>query len=289
MDDDRLSLAECVTLACCWEAAAPKLGNVSRAADFSDTTLYDFLASATVMARPLASAKVVGVGAAIYQAVRAFRAVAGRNTHLGTTLLLGPLCAVDADSVTPESVSVVLRHLTADDSRHVYAAIKLAHPGGLGQSDRHDVSGPPPDDLIEAMGQAADHDRVARQYRDQFVDLFDEVVPRLTSHIGSWDLARGIVLTQLELLSLWPDSLIARKLGNDFANQVSARAAGVLQQGRFGDPPFDLAMADLDFWLRSDGNQRNPGTTADLIAAGLFIALRNATLPGAIDARTIRR
>ena len=35
-----------------------------------------------------------------------------------------------------------------------------------------------------------------------------------------------------------------------------------------------MALADLDFWLRSDGHRRNPGTTADLIAAGLFAALR---------------
>ncbi len=33
---------------------------------------------------------------------------------------------------------------------------------------------------------------------------------------------------------------------------------------------YDEALADLDFWLRADGHQRIPGTTADLIAAGLF-------------------
>ncbi|MFC1759755.1 triphosphoribosyl-dephospho-CoA synthase [Planctomycetota bacterium] len=40
-----------------------------------------------------------------------------------------------------------------------------------------------------------------------------------------------------------------------------------------GSETYNAALADLDFWLRSDGNRRNPGTTADLIAAGLFVAL----------------
>jgi triphosphoribosyl-dephospho-CoA synthase len=38
------------------------------------------------------------------------------------------------------------------------------------------------------------------------------------------------------------------------------------------------ALAELDFWLRTDGHRRNPGTTADLIAAGLFVGLRERIL-----------
>ncbi|MFN5467079.1 MAG: hypothetical protein ACK5AM_03065 [Pirellulaceae bacterium] len=30
---------------------------------------------------------------------------------------------------------------------------------------------------------------------------------------------------------------------------------------------------NFDQWLRADGNRRNPGTTADLIAAALMVAL----------------
>jgi triphosphoribosyl-dephospho-CoA synthase len=32
---------------------------------------------------------------------------------------------------------------------------------------------------------------------------------------------------------------------------------------------------ELDAWLRADGHRRNPGTTADLVAATLFAALRD--------------
>ena len=33
------------------------------------------------------------------------------------------------------------------------------------------------------------------------------------------------------------------------------------------------AFANLDAWLRAEGRKRNPGTTADLIAACLFVLL----------------
>jgi triphosphoribosyl-dephospho-CoA synthase len=36
--------------------------------------------------------------------------------------------------------------------------------------------------------------------------------------------------------------------------------------------------AELDFWMRSDGRRRNPGTSADLIAAGLAVGLYNQQL-----------
>ena len=34
----------------------------------------------------------------------------------------------------------------------------------------------------------------------------------------------------------------------------------------------------LDTWLRGDGNRRNPGTTADLVAAILFAGLRDGVI-----------
>ena len=37
-------------------------------------------------------------------------------------------------------------------------------------------------------------------------------------------------------------------------------------------------VSELDFWLRSDGHRRNPGTTADLIATTLFVAIQNRNL-----------
>jgi triphosphoribosyl-dephospho-CoA synthase len=52
----------------------------------------------------------------------------------------------------------------------------------------------------------------------------------------------------------------------------------VLDAGSPKSEEYLRELAKLDFWLRSDGNRRNPGTTADLIAAGLFVALRDSWL-----------
>jgi triphosphoribosyl-dephospho-CoA synthase len=41
---------------------------------------------------------------------------------------------------------------------------------------------------------------------------------------------------------------------------------------------FWSAVGELDFWLRSDGHRRNPGTTADLIAASLFAGIHNGII-----------
>ncbi len=37
-------------------------------------------------------------------------------------------------------------------------------------------------------------------------------------------------------------------------------------------------IGELDFWLRSDGHRRNPGTTADLVAASLFAAIQTGQI-----------
>ena len=62
-----------------------------------------------------------------------------------------------------------------------------------------------------------------------------------------------------------PDSLISAKFGREKALQVSRRAAEALL-----DPTLDKArQMDIDL-LEGD---INPGSTADLIAASLFISL----------------
>ena len=44
-----LTIGQCATLACTWEVATPKPGNVHRGADFEDLTFLDFLTSAVAI------------------------------------------------------------------------------------------------------------------------------------------------------------------------------------------------------------------------------------------------
>ena len=48
----------------------------------------------------------------------------------------------------------------------------------------------------------------------------------------------------------------------------------MLEHGGVGTPAGRAAYDGFDRWLRADGHARNPGTTADLVTACLFVALR---------------
>ena len=142
-----------------------------------------------------------------------------------------------------------------------------------------DVADEAPADLLSAMQAASDRDLVARQYVTGFTTVLDQVLPWLLAGPGQgWSLTDTIVHTQLRLLSRFGDSLIARKCGPAISQQVAVRATQVLESGPPGAAGYEQALSDLDFWLRSDHHRRNPGTTADLIAAGLFAALRDGLL-----------
>lgn len=273
------SVGQCATLACLLEVSAPKPGNVHRGADFEDVTFEDFVISAVAIGPILDRAVSMPLGRVVWQAIQATRERVGSNTNLGIVLLLAPLAAVPSGHPLPAGVAAVLSTLSRGDCGDVYAAIRHAQPGGLARVEQADVADPPPDDLLAAMRLAADRDLIARQYVTNFQTVFDQVVPwLLEGRAAGWPLRESIVRAYLRLLSVEPDSLIARKCGWELAKEVSCRAASVLDAGLPGDSNYYAALADLDFWLRSDGHRRNPGTTADLIAAALFALLRDRLL-----------
>ena len=75
-----------------------------------------------------------------------------------------------------------------------------------------------------------------------------------------------------------PDTLIARKRGAEAAARVAAGARRVLSAGGVRDTRGATALAEFDASLRRDGNALNPGTTADLVTAVLFVALLEGML-----------
>jgi triphosphoribosyl-dephospho-CoA synthase len=276
-----MTIGQCATLACLIEATVPKPGNVHRGADFDDLTFGDFQAAAVAIGPMMERAATHGlVGAAVLEAVRATRQVAATNVNLGIVLLIAPLAAVPRNRPMMLGLRYVLSQLSQQDAADVYEAIRLAQPGGMSKVAEADVSGPPPDSLLHAMRLAADRDSIASQYVTDFADVFDLVVPELQRGLGQgWSLTDAVIRTHLRTMCELPDTLIARKCGLDKAREVAAWAGQVLEAGRPGDAAYHEALADLDFELRSDGHRLNPGTTADLIAAGLFVALRDRMIP----------
>jgi triphosphoribosyl-dephospho-CoA synthase len=180
-----------------------------------------------------------------------------------------------------DGIGAVLESLTPDDTRHVYEAIRLSQAGGLGRSGTADVSAEPPPtlSLTDAMRLAADRDLVAKQYVNNFEDVFVGAAAAIEFGLAlDRALESAILQAYLVQLAHSPDSLIQRKCGTAIAEEAGFRAEGVLLSGELGSEKFKRALADFDRWLRADGHQRNPGTTADLIAAGLFVLLREGRL-----------
>lgn len=79
-------------------------------------------------------------------------------------------------------------------------------------------------------------------------------------------------------MSQFPDTLIARKCGGELARGIRASGTGCPRRGGRQTEPGRLQLGQLDAWLRADGHRRNPGTTADLIAASLFAAARDGMI-----------
>jgi triphosphoribosyl-dephospho-CoA synthase len=263
-------------LACIWEATARKPGNVHRFVDFADTHYVDFLLSAAAIAPVFDRADQQSVGETILQAVQATRQVVSCNTNLGIILLLAPLAAVPAHETLFPAVARVLHDLTVDDSRRVYQAIRLATPAALGRVGEQDIADEPTLPLRQIMALAAERDLVARQYANEFHEIRDCGLPALLEGMQRFGcLEEAIVHCQLTLLATHPDSLITRKCGLSEAQEASRRAAAVLRAS--GNLP--AARRELDEWLRADGHRRNPGTTADLVTACLFAALREGKIP----------
>jgi triphosphoribosyl-dephospho-CoA synthase len=270
--------------ACIWEATARKVGNVHPGASFADTEYMDFLIGAAVVGRSLTG--LGGFAQNVETVVRETREWTP-NTNLGILLLLAPLASTYGAGPTPDDrarlASGVLAKTTVLDTRLVYEAIRLANPGGLGDAPEQDVRKKPTVTLFEAMKLAADRDMIARQYANGFADVFDFGVPAFLAGFERYGCVEaGIVDSQLRWLAEYPDSLIARKNGPAVAADVQHRAAKVLNLGGIATPEGRRAGVALDRHLRSDGNTLNPGTTADLITACLFVALReNKVTPSA--------
>ena len=268
-------LQKAIQTACVLEATARKPGNVHPWAAFDDLTYDDFLRSADVIAPLLARSQERSIGRTILTAVEETQSRNPRNTNLGIVLLLAPLASVPIGVPLTEGINDVLAGLTREDASLTYRAIQFAHPGGMGQVGEEDLSEEATVTLLEAMRLAADRDTIASEYANGFDLVLNVGVPILEAaadFAGEWE--NAIIGLHLQLMARCPDTLIARKCGIEEANQASQLAQKVLDADWPNSETGSRRIKEFDDWLRADGHRRNPGTTADLVAATLFAALR---------------
>ncbi len=276
MHQDREQLEEMIRVACLWEATARKPGNVHPAAAFVDLAYDDFVQAAHVVAPVLARSAELGVGQTVLAAIRATRQALGRNVNLGIVLLLAPLAAVPPGRTLVTGIGDVLEGLDNEDAALVYEAIRLAAPGGMGTVEDQDVATAPTETLLAVMKRAAEWDQIAAEYAAGFGVVLDYATLHFADAPSSreqWN--ASIVHLQLKLMARFGDSLIARKCGSAVASEARQRAQRALESFEESANLVSREVAELDVWLRGDGHRRNPGTTADLIAAILFAAFRD--------------
>jgi len=273
--------------ACELDVAVRKPGNVSRFSSGHGMQAAVFDASARASAEPLLR-RGARVGERIEAAVAATWAVAGCNTNLGILLLCAPVARAFEQCPDPANraalraaLETVLSDLDVADARAAYRAIARARPGGLGTAPAEDVHAVPSIDLRAAMALAADRDSIARQYRDGYAELFELGVPPLAGVLldapaGAGDtpapaLAAAVQRVFLAFLARFPDSHIVRKHGPAVAHTVMRSAQPWQARALAGvDLDADPGFAAWDLELKEAG--LNPGTSADLTVAALFIA-----------------
>jgi triphosphoribosyl-dephospho-CoA synthase len=261
-------------LACTWEVLARKAGNVCPGREFPDLTVADFLNSAAAIAPILDQAPTQPLGVTILRCIEETRKVVNTNTNLGIVLLLAPLASVPLDEPLQPGLSQVLSQTTVEDARNAYAAIRLANPGGLGAAPEQDVRDEPTLPLRDVMALAMERDLIAAQYATDFDVVRNLLAVGLTQAASKYgNLERAIIEMQLYLLFRNGDDLIRRKTGKDLPRLTAITILNALDtsEGR-------QAFIKFDAFLRSDNHLRNPGTTADLIAAALFVALREGSI-----------
>ena len=289
-------LASIGQLAILLEASSPKPGNVNRNIGFSDTDYRHFLASASLMGRGLHMCATRGaalaqgeitpseirIGDLIHQcALDTFTGINRRNTILGTILLYTPLVVASSATVTEnqffsvEALTEWLKRITektsVEDTLGLYKTFHLIRSkspridGSASWTETHnryDIDNPHVMEniivdkltLIDLFKLSASVDEISSEWANNFSLTLNEVFPYLDK-----------ISDSLENLETRAEKIrqLAEKTMNAWNHETG---------------PLEL-MVHLDNELRIEGNLLNPGTTADLVSAGILCKLVALSFP----------
>ncbi len=273
--------------------ATPKPGNVDRDHNYPDTHFEHFLASA-VSVYPVmkkASADNKDIGTYIHEAVvESAKWQSGGNTHFGAFILLIPLVMAagklrtqinGSPDIFPgleQSVMELVKDTSADDSVELYRAFSKAGVR-INDVDDLDLADPASIDNIRAGGTtlyqlmeiSSSYDMIAREWTTGYQLTF-KCANSILEKYRSMSINDALVRTFLEILAGNPDTFIRTKFDLERAEEISGRARLIVE--RINSSGFEIVKPDIeqfDEQLLSEGV--NPGSTADIIIAGLFVAL----------------
>ena len=299
-------LLRCINLSSLLELSGwPKPGNVHRTKNFKGTSFEHFLSGISAIQPNLRvlcekvyttidndkqSFSNIELGVFFKEAViEMMKWQTGGNVILGHILILAPLSSaasiciklkkrrlIDFESI----LNKIIEDTTVNDTLHLYEAIKLSNPGGLGQIDKYDVNDPSAYDEIirdeinlkEIFKKSQEYDLISREYATGFKIVLKEGLPYFIDTFNNFkDINIAIVNTYLKLLSNHLDTLIIRKASKKDALAVSKAASDILSYGGISTKKGLHLSLSLDKDLHH--KKLNPGTTADLLTGVIFWAL----------------
>jgi len=145
---------------------------------------------------------------------------------------------------------------------------------------KHDVFAAAQVTLKQAMAEAADRDRIARQYATGFADVFDLGMRLHAVATMRWsDPKFAALAAYLGFLSRFSDSHIVRKHGAEAAVDVCLAARKFDALLWSAQEPADLFGELLAWDAALKARCINPGTAADLTVATLFAHRLQSVLP----------
>ena len=182
---------------------------------------------------------------------------------------------------------MAVKSTTALDSVHLYEAVDIANPSGLNDAPDLDVTDPHSKErlikenvtLFDVFKIASAYDDICAEWVNNYPVTFDLAYPYLMEQLKSKPLNTAVVHTFLKILSERPDTFIARKVGKEKAQEVSADAKAVLELGGLETEKGKKSLRAFDKKLRQSQNKCNPGTTADLTAAALALCTLSGYRP----------
>ncbi len=245
----------------------------------------------------------IRVGRLIEKAIKLqLQAHSAGNTHLGVIMLFIPI-ATSTPIWIAESKEIfdlgsivlkVVKASTSDDANALIKGIKLMKPSGLGRPPKGlpDASKGQKTSLslYEVLEASSKWDGVAEELITGLKMSLSVGLPTLIeTYEKTRDVNIAIVHCFFKLLSEKPDTFIARsvgltispyapidkavRLGLAEAKRISGRAREALEAGGLTTTIGRKLVEELDKELEYKGPTHNPGTTADLTAASIFLAL----------------
>ncbi|KZX13000.1 2-(5''-triphosphoribosyl)-3'-dephosphocoenzyme-A synthase [Methanobrevibacter oralis] len=263
----------------------PKPGNVHRTRNYDDMVFEDFIISGIVIGDTIREAtKNVNIenpclGKYILNAVKETDNWIKNNTNLGIVMMIIPIACATAISnnfneIRPNIVKL-MKSTSVEDACDLYDAINIADAGGMGNQDEYDVASTNAKEELKANKQtmwdvlkiSAPWDRLANEMTSDMPVVFEIGYPTYYNLIKENSLNKSCILTFLTILSEIPDTLISRKYGAKKASEISNQARQLLKYQN--DDDFKDKLKEFDDYLYE--NKFNPGTTADLTAASIFV------------------